>query len=145
MNKDTLVLLLIFQNVSYYFRIMNVHNFQISKVQPQGVAQHERNFCQFQLGIAYKSFVYKKKAFESLKKENVFKFVFDAFEYQAKLECFQLQFSLVCLFANFFQSKGIALMFVLLTLTMFLRAIVSLIFEWKSFKTNFKRQLENVN
>ena len=96
-------------------------------------------FCQFQLGIAYKSFVYKKKAFESLKKENVFKFVFDAFEYQAKLECFQLQFSLVCLFANFFQSKGIALMFVLLTLTMFLRAIVSLIFEWKSFKTNFKR------
>ena len=42
MNTDTLVLLLIFSNLSYWFWIItlmkNVNNFQIAKVQPQGVA-----------------------------------------------------------------------------------------------------------
>ena len=42
MNTDTPVLLLIFQNMSYYFWMImfmkNVNNFQIAKVQPQGVA-----------------------------------------------------------------------------------------------------------
>ena len=42
MIKDTLVLLLIFQNTSYHFQMItwmkNVNNFQIAKVQPQGVA-----------------------------------------------------------------------------------------------------------
>ena len=42
MNTDTPVLLLIFENMSYYFWmttwIKNVNNFQIVKVQPQGVA-----------------------------------------------------------------------------------------------------------
>ena len=41
-NTDAVVLLLIFQNMSYYFWIIptmkNVNNFQIVKVQPQGVA-----------------------------------------------------------------------------------------------------------
>ena len=41
-NTDTIVLLLISQNISYYCwmitRIKNVNNFQIAKVQPQGVA-----------------------------------------------------------------------------------------------------------
>ena len=43
MNTDTLVHLLIFQNVPHYFCMIkwmkNVNNFQIAKVQPQGVAQ----------------------------------------------------------------------------------------------------------
>ena len=42
MNTKTLVLLLIFKNMSYYFWIITwmkkVNNFQIPKVQPQGVA-----------------------------------------------------------------------------------------------------------
>ena len=42
MNTDTLVLLLIFQNMSYYFWmitwIKNVNNFEIGTVQPHGVA-----------------------------------------------------------------------------------------------------------
>ena len=42
MNTDTLVLLLIFQNTSYYFWMItwmkNVNNFQIAKVQSHGVA-----------------------------------------------------------------------------------------------------------
>ena len=40
MNTDTLVLLLTFKNI-YYFWITwmkNVNNFQLAKVQPQGVA-----------------------------------------------------------------------------------------------------------
>ena len=42
MNTDTLVVLLIFQNISYYFWMItlmkNVNNFQMAKVQPQSVA-----------------------------------------------------------------------------------------------------------
>ena len=42
MNTDTLALLLIFENMSYYFWMTtwmkNVNSFQIAKVQPQGVA-----------------------------------------------------------------------------------------------------------
>ena len=42
MNTDTLVLLLISLNMSYHFWMItwmkNVNNFQIEKVQPQGVA-----------------------------------------------------------------------------------------------------------
>ena len=42
MNVDTIVLLLIFQNMSNYFWMIrwmkNLNNFQIAKVQPQGVA-----------------------------------------------------------------------------------------------------------
>ena len=42
MNTDTLVSLLIFCNMSYYFWMRmwmeNVNNFQIAKVKPQGVA-----------------------------------------------------------------------------------------------------------
>ena len=41
MNTDVLVLLLIIENTSYYFWMIawinNVNNFQIAKVQPQGV------------------------------------------------------------------------------------------------------------
>ena len=42
MNADTLVLLLIFWNMSYYFTmitwVMNENNFQVAKFEPQGVA-----------------------------------------------------------------------------------------------------------
>ena len=38
MNADTLVLLLIFQNMSYYFYMKNKNLFQISKGQPKNVA-----------------------------------------------------------------------------------------------------------
>ena len=42
MNADSIVLLPVFQNMSYYFRIIkwikNVNNFQIANVQFQGVA-----------------------------------------------------------------------------------------------------------
>ena len=42
MNTGTLVLLLIFQNTSYYFWMImwmkDLNNFQIAKVQPLGVA-----------------------------------------------------------------------------------------------------------
>ena len=67
MNTDTLVPLLIFQNMFYYFWMITwmkkVNNFQIAKVQPQGVAQHlvEIAFRQFQPSVAYKSVAYKKK------------------------------------------------------------------------------------
>ena len=41
MNTGTLVLLLIFQNISYYFWMImwmiDLNNFQIAKVQPVGV------------------------------------------------------------------------------------------------------------
>ena len=61
-----LVLLLIFQNMSCYCQILiwmkNVNSFRMSKVRPQGVAQHLLDFfCQFQPGVAYKSAAYKKK------------------------------------------------------------------------------------
>ena len=42
MNVDTLVLLLIFQKITYYFWMImwmkNVNNFQVAKVEPEGVA-----------------------------------------------------------------------------------------------------------
>ena len=42
MNTDILVLLLILQNMSYYFWMItwmkNVNDFHIAKVQPQGIA-----------------------------------------------------------------------------------------------------------
>ena len=68
MNTDILVLLRIFQNMSYYFWIItwmkNANNFQIPKVQLQGVAQNLLNFfCQFQPGVAYKSVAYKKSVY----------------------------------------------------------------------------------
>ena len=53
MNTDTLVLSLIFSNISYYLWMItwlkNVNNFQTAKVQPQGVA--------------YKSVAYKKSVY----------------------------------------------------------------------------------
>ena len=36
------------------------NNFQIAKVQPQGVASLLLDFCQFQPGVAYKSVAYLK-------------------------------------------------------------------------------------
>ena len=65
---DILLLLLIFQNMYYYFWIItgmkkNVNNFQTTKVQPQGVAQHLLDFCQFQPGVSYKSVAYKKSVY----------------------------------------------------------------------------------
>ena len=48
MNADTLVLLLIFYNMSCYFWMItlmkNVNNFQVAKVQPWSVAQHLLDF-----------------------------------------------------------------------------------------------------
>ena len=47
MNTDTLILLLIFQNMSYFWTMKwmkNVNNFQLVKVQPQGVAQQLLDF-----------------------------------------------------------------------------------------------------
>ena len=38
MNSDTLVRSLVFWNMSYYFRMKNMNNFQTAKVKPQGVA-----------------------------------------------------------------------------------------------------------
>ena len=51
--------------MSHYFFVItwmkNVNNFEIAKVQPQGVAwQLLEVFCQFQTGVAYKSVAYKK-------------------------------------------------------------------------------------
>ena len=57
MNTGTLVLLLIFWNMSYYFwmttLMKNVNNFQIAKVQAQD--------------FAYKSVAYKKSVFKTIK------------------------------------------------------------------------------
>ena len=39
----------------------NVNNFQIEKVQLQGLLSIYLIFCQFQPGVAYKSVAYKKK------------------------------------------------------------------------------------
>ena len=48
MNTDTIVLLVIFQNVFYYFWMKtwmkNENNFQIAKVQPHGIAYHLLDF-----------------------------------------------------------------------------------------------------
>ena len=44
MNSDTLVRSLVFWNMSYYFRMKNVKNFQTAKVKPRGVAQHLLEF-----------------------------------------------------------------------------------------------------
>ena len=64
MNTDTLVLLLTFSNMSYYFWmitwIKNVYNFQVAKVHSQVVLSICLIFCQFQPGVAYKSVAYKK-------------------------------------------------------------------------------------
>ena len=62
MNIDTIVILLIFQNMFHYSWMItwmkNVNNFQITKVPPQGVAQHLLDFLQID-GVAYTSFTYK--------------------------------------------------------------------------------------
>ena len=63
MNTGTLVFLLNL-SFSYYFSLItwlkNLNNFQMSKIQPHGVAYHLLEFCQFQPGIACKSVAYKK-------------------------------------------------------------------------------------
>ena len=41
----------------------NVNNFQIAKVQPQGVAMNFLDFFQFQPGIAYESVLGKKSLY----------------------------------------------------------------------------------
>ena len=73
MNTDIHIFLLIFQNMPYVFWMItwmkNVNNFQIAKVQPQGVAQH---LLEYQPGLAYlvkvllikpKSIAYKKSVY----------------------------------------------------------------------------------
>ena len=45
--------------------LKKANNFQIAKVQPQGVAQF---FCQFQPGVAYKSAAYTKKRMQHIRK-----------------------------------------------------------------------------
>ena len=63
-NTGALVLLLIFQNMSYYFLMItlmkNVNNFQIAKDQPQGVASISAR-------VAYESVAYKRKRVVALK------------------------------------------------------------------------------
>ena len=60
MNKDALVLLLTFKNMFYYFwmitLIKNMNNFQIARV----LLSICLKFDQFQAGVAYKNFAYKK-------------------------------------------------------------------------------------
>ena len=62
MNTDTLVPLL----MSYCFWVIklmkNVNNFQMAKIQPQGVAYHLLDFFPISAGVAYKSvaYIYKK-------------------------------------------------------------------------------------
>ena len=67
MNTDIHVLLLIFENMSYYFWIImwmkNVNNFQIAKDQPQGIAWYYLFFFQFQPDVAYKSVVSKESVY----------------------------------------------------------------------------------
>ena len=65
MNTDTLVLLLIFQNMSYYFWMItwmkNLNNFQVAKVQPQVAAQQLLNFfASFSLALLIKVLLIKK-------------------------------------------------------------------------------------
>ena len=61
MKTDALVLLLIFQNMSYYFWmitfIKNVSNFQLAKVQPEGVVWL---FANFSLALLIKVLLIKK-------------------------------------------------------------------------------------
>ena len=61
MNTDTVVYLLIFQNMYHYFRMKNVNNFQTAKVQPRDPSACICSiFCQFQPGVTYESVAYKK-------------------------------------------------------------------------------------
>ena len=62
-----------FKNIFFYFWmipwIKKTKNFQITKVQPQGVAELLLNFfSQFQSDLAYKSVAYKKSVYLKLKK-----------------------------------------------------------------------------
>ena len=64
-NTETIVLLLIFQNMPCYFWIItwmkNVNNFQVAKVQPKDFFSICLFFfCQFHPGVAYKGVAYKK-------------------------------------------------------------------------------------
>ena len=65
MNADTLVLLLIFQNMPYYFwmitRMKNGNNFQIATVQPQGVTQHLLEFLPISAWRCLKVLLRQKK------------------------------------------------------------------------------------
>ena len=67
MNTDTLVLLLIFQNMSYHFWMItwmkNVNNFEIAKVESQSLHSICLIFWQFLPGVAYKSVAYKKSVY----------------------------------------------------------------------------------
>ena len=59
-----LFFLLIFKKMFYCFwmitLLMNVNNFQIAKVQPEGVVRICMIFWEFQLGVTYVSVAYKK-------------------------------------------------------------------------------------
>ena len=72
MNTDILVLLLIFQNMFYYFWMItwmvNGNNFQIAKVQPQGVAWHLLNFLAISVYIRICVFNLKKQQPKNNKK-----------------------------------------------------------------------------
>ena len=65
-KQTCLFFLYIFKNISDFFwmitRMRKENNFQIAKVQPQGVAKFLLDFFQFQPGLAYKSVAYKKKS-----------------------------------------------------------------------------------
>ena len=67
MSTDTLVLLFIFQNMSYYVQmttlIKNVTNFQTGKLSLRVLLSICLIFCQFQAGVAYKSVAYKKSMY----------------------------------------------------------------------------------
>ena len=65
MNADTLVLLLIFQNVSYYFYMItwmrNMNYFQLLKFSLRALLSICLFFCHFQPRVACESVAYKKK------------------------------------------------------------------------------------
>ena len=70
-NTDALVLLLIFQNMPYYYFwittwLKKVNNFQMANVQPQGVAQHLYNFfaANFSLALVIKVLLIKKRVYQ---------------------------------------------------------------------------------
>ena len=64
MNTDTLVLLLIFQNIYYHFWMTtfmkNVNNFQRAKVQRKVLLIICLIFWQLQTDVAYQSVTYKR-------------------------------------------------------------------------------------
>ena len=67
MNTEMLVILLIFQNMSCYYEMItwmkNANSFHLSKVQPQGVAQHLLDFfSNFRLVLLMKVLLIRKKA-----------------------------------------------------------------------------------